>query len=165
MKTTTVNPPRKAKGSSKKTKKGWRKNVDIGDIDEYLDEQRLEQRLGGAFAERADEELFTVDTVNDEDEKIENKTDVIADEGPKVWRRKRDPKPLKCFQHLEITNGVSDPKSGRNRTKTLEERKNPIVTAKEKALVDQGVVKYVIYNFPKLNFKMYIFNSSFQSKD
>ena len=156
MKTTTVNPPRKAKGSSKKTKKGWRKNVDIGDIDEYLDEQRLEQRLGGAFAERADEELFTVDTVNDEDEKIENKTDVIADEGPKVWRRKRDPKPLKCFQHLEITNGVSDPKSGRNRTKTLEERKNPIVTAKEKALVDQGVVKYVIYNFPRFNFKIRI---------
>ena len=53
---------------------------------------------------------------------------------------------------VEITNGVSDPKSGRNRTKTVEERKNPIVTAKEKAHVDQGVVKYVIYNFPKLNF-------------
>ena len=144
MKTTTVNPPKKAKGSSKKTKKGWRKNVDIGDIDEYLDEQRLEQRLGGAFAERADDELFTVDTVNN-DEKIKNKTDEIADEGPRRWRRKREPKPLKCFQHLEITNGVGDPKTGRNRTKTSEERQNPIVTAKEKALVDQGVVKYVIF--------------------
>ena len=146
----TLNPPKKAKGSSKKTKKGWRKNVDIAEVEEYLDEQRLEQRLGGAFAERADDELFTVDTINEG--KIENKADDIAEEEPKRWRRKRESKPLKCFQHLEITNGVSDPKSGRNRTKTLEERKNPIVTAKEKALVDQGVVKYVIYNFPKLNF-------------
>ena len=117
--------------------------MDIAEVEEYLDEQRLEQRLGGAFAERADDELFTVDTINEG--KIENKADDIAEEEPKRWRRKRESKPLKCFQHLEITNGVGDPKTGRNRTKTSEERQNPIVTAKEKALVGQGIVKYVIF--------------------
>ena len=135
-----TNPPKKAKGSSKKTKKGWRKNVDIAAVEDYLDDQRLEDRLGGAFAERADEELFVVDT-NEVENKIEE-TNNVEEEEPKKWRRKREEKPLKCFQHLEITAGVDDPiKNGRNRRKTDIERKNPIVLAKEKANLENGVVK------------------------
>ena len=131
-----INPPKKAKGSSKKSKKGWRKNVDIAAVEDYLDDQRLEERLGGAFAERPDDELFVVDT----EEGMSVEKNDVEDE-PKKWKRNRTEKPLKCYQHLEITGGVGDPKKGRNRRKNSDERKNPLVIAKEKNIADKGIVK------------------------
>merc|ERR1712083_9792 len=120
-----------AKGISKKGKKGWRKNVDIEKVEEYLEDKRLEERLGGAFVERADDDLFTID-----------KDAEKSDEVPKrKWRKNRQDKPLKCFQHLEIKGGVADPKKGRNRRKTPEERRNPQLVEKEKTLNQNGIVK------------------------
>merc|ERR1712223_1693837 len=131
MAPTVEKPPKKAKGISKKGKKGWRKNVDIQKVEEYLDDQRLEERLGGAFVDRPDEALFTID--KDATEKVEV---------PKrKWRKIRQDKPLKCFQHLEIKGGVPDPKKGRNRRKTPEERRNPQLVEKEKTLNQDGIVK------------------------
>ena len=124
MAPTVEKPPKKAKGISKKGKKGWRKNVDIEKVEEYLEDKRLEERLGGAFVERADDDLFTID-----------KDAEKSDEVPKrKWRKNRQDKPLKCFQHLEIKGGVADPKKGRNRRKTPEERRNPQLVEKEKTL-------------------------------
>ena len=136
-KTDTTKPPKKAKGTSKKTKKGWRKNVDVTEVEDFLEDKRLEERLGGgAFAEKADDELFVIDA----DAKDE------AEEQPVVSSRKarrlaRASKPLKCYQHLEITSGVADPIKARNRRKTPEERKNPTVVQKEKDLIAKGIVK------------------------
>ena len=57
-------------------------------------------------------------------------------------RREQKEKKLKCFQHLEVTTGADDPKAnGRNRRKTPDERKNPVVKQKEVQLRKQGVVK------------------------
>ena len=125
------NAPKKAKSGSKKTKKGWRKNVDITQEEEFLEDQRLEERLGGAFNERADEELFVID----------NKAEEVIEEPAKKWRKKREEKPLKCFQHLELKSGAKDPVKVRNRRKTELERKNPLVIAKEKKLAENGIVK------------------------
>ena len=61
MAPTVEKGPKKAKGISKKGKKGWRKNVDIEKVEEYLEDKRLEERLGGAFKDRPDEDLFTID--------------------------------------------------------------------------------------------------------
>ena len=63
----STSAPKKSQGASKKNKKSWRKNTSIEDIEEFLDDQRLEERLGGAFDQRKDEDLFTVDAkpVND----------------------------------------------------------------------------------------------------
>jgi len=134
MAPTVEKPPKKAKGISKKGKKGWRKNVDIQKVEEYLDDKRLEERLGGAFVDRPDEDLFTID--KDATEKVDN------DQKPRIkWRKNRENKPLKCFQHLEIKGGVDDPKKGRNSRKTPEERRNPKVVEKEKTLIQNGVVK------------------------
>jgi nucleolar protein 53 len=130
-----VNPPKKAKGISKKTKKGWRKNVDITHVEEFLEDQRLEERLGGAFGDRADHDIFTIDTDVKPTEQVDEAVQTRS------WRKKREEKPLKCFQHLEITGGVADPKKGRNRRKTLEERKNPTVVAKEITMAKSGIVK------------------------
>ena len=123
--------PKKAKGMSKKGKKGWRKNVDIEKVEEYLEDQRLEERLGGSFVNRPDEELFTID---------KEITDV-KDEEILPRRRKRAEKPLRCFQHLEIKGGVSDPKKGRNKRKTPQERKNPKLVEKEQELAKNGIIK------------------------
>ena len=56
-------------------------------------------------------------------------------------RKIRENTPLKCFQHLEIKGGVSDPKKGRNRRKTPDERRNPQIVEKEKTAIQNGVVK------------------------
>lgn len=36
----------KKKRVSKRNKKAWRKHTDIKDVDNFLDDQRLEERLG-----------------------------------------------------------------------------------------------------------------------
>ena len=64
----SINAPMKNKGASKKNKKSWRKNTSI---EEFLDDQRLEERLGGSFDQRKDEDLFVVDSKRDvEEEKV-----------------------------------------------------------------------------------------------
>lgn len=50
-------------------------------------------------------------------------------------------KPLKCFQNLEVTGGVKDPKKGRNRRRTPEERMNPTLKASEAARLSMGRLK------------------------
>jgi len=129
--------PKKAKGISKKGKKGWRKNVDIEKVEEYLEDKRLEERLGGAFKDRPDADLFTIDKDAEETDRIDR-----PETDRKTWRKIRENKPLKCFQHLEIKTGVADPIKKRNRRKTPAERRNlSIRDEKEKALIQSGVVK------------------------
>lgn len=67
----TVGKKRKV---SKKTKKSWRKHVDIKDVDSFLDSERLEERLGTPFALRKDEELFAIDRTRDESALSETST-------------------------------------------------------------------------------------------
>lgn len=37
--------PKRAKGLSKKNKKSWRKNTDINDIEEFLDDQVINEKI------------------------------------------------------------------------------------------------------------------------
>lgn len=103
---------------SKKTKKSWRKNVDTKDVDHFLDEKRLEERLGAPFSDRSDGELFAVDK------------DPVLEE-PKLTSKQQRRLALKnkeptCFAILKPHTAVPDPIAKRNRVKTPEERKNPI---------------------------------------
>lgn len=50
---------------SRKGKKAWRKNVDVTEVEEGLEELNKEIIEGGVVAERPSEELFTLDTVGD----------------------------------------------------------------------------------------------------
>ena len=56
-----ISRPKAQKKASKKNKKSWRKNTDIEDVEEFLEDQRLEERLGGAFDKRTDSDIFVVD--------------------------------------------------------------------------------------------------------
>lgn len=92
---------------SKKLKKSWRKNCDTTDVDQYLDNKRLEERLGKAFSERPDDALFTIDVKPDSGH--EQSVFLSPSE-----RKKKALEPAKCFQSLETTTGASDPIVKRN---------------------------------------------------
>jgi len=123
-------PPKRRKGASKKLKKSWRKNTDLDDVDEFLEDQRLEQRLGGSYDHREDDELFVVDTGNkDKDGKSEAPLTKRA-----ARKKAAAERPLKCFQNIL-------PDVERPVHVTPGTRKNPLVEAKEKKLKEQGVIK------------------------
>jgi len=102
----------KTNKASKKNKKSWRKNVDMTDINEFLEEKRFEERVGGSFSERPDEELFSIEK--------ESTTEPVKHD------RKKEMK-LKCLANLEGLPGAPDPMPIRNHTLKPEERENPIV--------------------------------------
>ncbi|KAF8801238.1 P60-like protein [Phlegmacium glaucopus] len=53
--------------SSRKGKKAWRKNVDIGDVEQGLEGLRQEERVTGTILQKIkDSDLFTVDLIGDE---------------------------------------------------------------------------------------------------
>jgi len=110
--------------ASKKGKKSWRKNVDMKAVDAALEEARFEERVGGSFAERADDKLFRIEEAPGVEEK----------------RDRKKPRKLRCFANLEGLPGVPDPKPLRNRTKLPEERENPIVKAMKEKKVKAGNV-------------------------
>ena len=74
IKAKSTEAPKSNKGASKKNKKSWRKNTSIEDIEEFLDDQRLEERLGGSFDKRKDEDLFMLDSKSQKEAEKEAKT-------------------------------------------------------------------------------------------
>lgn len=46
----------------KHLKKNWKKHSDIQDVEDYLEDKRLEERTGGVAAEKEDEQLFFLDS-------------------------------------------------------------------------------------------------------
>ncbi|KAJ4480474.1 ribosome biogenesis protein Nop53/GLTSCR2 [Lentinula edodes] len=68
-KSTVTGAPRTKKSlqPSRKGKKAWRRNVDLKDLEEGLEERRGEERLfGGALSEKPDLDLFQIDKEGDE---------------------------------------------------------------------------------------------------
>ncbi|KAF5376581.1 hypothetical protein D9757_008260 [Collybiopsis confluens] len=66
-------PPASAKKSqpSRKGKKTWRKNVDLKDVEDRLEERREEERLfGGALSQKLDSALFQIDREGDDDARL-----------------------------------------------------------------------------------------------
>ncbi|KAH9986433.1 ribosome biogenesis protein Nop53/GLTSCR2, partial [Xylariaceae sp. FL0662B] len=61
----STDAPATYKQPSRKGKKAWRKNVDVTEIQQGLDELNEETIKGGVVAERPSDELFTFDTVGD----------------------------------------------------------------------------------------------------
>jgi len=108
--------------ASKKGKKSWRKNVDMKAVDAALEEARFEERVGGSFADRANDQIFRIEEAPGLEEK----------------RDRKKPRKLRCFANLEGLPGVPDPKPLRNRTRLPEDRENPIVKAMKEKKVKEG---------------------------
>lgn len=92
---------------SKKTKKSWRKHVDIKDVDEFLDNKRLEERLGVPYSERVDSQLFVFD-------KAEPVRNTSSKQAARLALKNKEPK---CFASLKPHTEVPDPISKRNHVK------------------------------------------------
>ncbi|KAH0568917.1 ribosome biogenesis protein NOP53 [Cotesia glomerata] len=115
---------KKRKRVSKKNKISWRKNIDIQDVDNFLEDKRLEERLGKPFAKRTAAELFFVDTKPDENlGTLENVPEINSKAAYRLALRNSEPK---CYSALKSTSAVPDPITKRNRVRTPEERKNPV---------------------------------------
>ncbi|KAI9052978.1 hypothetical protein LZ554_003249 [Drepanopeziza brunnea f. sp. 'monogermtubi'] len=63
--TTSPGAPQQHNQKSRKGKKAWKKNVDVTDIQDGLEEVRDEILTGGVVAEKASSELFTLDSAGD----------------------------------------------------------------------------------------------------
>nr|XP_018900303.1 PREDICTED: uncharacterized protein CG1785 [Bemisia tabaci] len=128
-----VNPEKASKTkvrAAKRSKKAWRK-TDSSDVDAFLEDKRLEERLGKPFSERTDDELFQVDTAP-------AKKSVplsVAEKKRKAFL------PPKCFEILEPDSAVSDPITKRNRVRTKAERQDRIAKSKEEQRKKLGLRK------------------------
>jgi len=54
-------PMKKKKKGSKNRKKGWRKNVDVEDVEQHLEDNRRDERTGGSAADIESKDLFFVE--------------------------------------------------------------------------------------------------------
>ena len=134
----------KTNRASKKNKKSWRKNVDMTEVNEFLEEKRFEERIGGSLEDKPDEALFTLDT---------------NVEVTETRKKRGDVKPLKCFALLDglpgdresllrchdnnpvTCLGAPDPVPLRNKTLKPEERENPIVKKMKTRKIKEGKIQ------------------------
>lgn len=106
----------KKKRVSKKTKASWRKHTDIQDVEDFLEEQRTQERIG-TFSEKKDEDLFEVDTSSSTLPKKKALTE-------KQKRKANALKPLKSLSGLENTSKVQDPIVKRNHVRPRKNGRN-----------------------------------------
>ncbi|KAJ2358053.1 hypothetical protein IWW50_001321 [Coemansia erecta] len=56
--------------TGRKNKSDWRRKIDLGDVEQGLEEMREEERQGGVIEKRGDADLFVMDTAGDEKTKV-----------------------------------------------------------------------------------------------
>ncbi|XP_022653239.1 ribosome biogenesis protein NOP53-like [Varroa destructor] len=112
---------------SKNRKKYWKK-ADITEVDEYLEDQRFNERVGGDVSNKEDTQLFLLDKSTDE-------------AGERRFQKKRSEilkEPLRCHSILDQRSKVPVPYT-KSRVKMADERKSAIHLAKERAIIAQRV--------------------------
>ncbi|XP_063426799.1 ribosome biogenesis protein NOP53-like [Mytilus trossulus] len=105
---------------SKNKKKGWKK-TDITEVEDFLEDQRLQERTGGLVAEKKDEQLFIVDKAPEEEPQIQRK------------RKKKDMTNLKCHSHLQFDPRIKPARIAHNLRKPGVERRHERVVEKIKS--------------------------------
>nr|XP_049693474.1 ribosome biogenesis protein NOP53 [Helicoverpa armigera] len=126
---------KKKKRVSKKNKKAWGKYCDIRDVEEFLEDQRLEERLG-KFETKPDSELFVVDTAGDNKDDAEDKKPPVSHKLQKRAKLKEVPK---CFEVLLPTSKVQDPNAKRNHVNPIGSKPSALSKLREKRLAKKGV--------------------------
>ncbi|KOB77383.1 Uncharacterized protein OBRU01_03381 [Operophtera brumata] len=125
---------KKKKHVSKKNKRDWRKHCDIRDVEEFLEDQRLEERLG-KFDTKPDSELFVVDTAgNDDPPEIDSKP-----LSAKLKKRKKLAEGPKCFEILIPDSKVQDPNAKRNHVNPVGFKPTSLSKLTDKRRLEKGV--------------------------
>ncbi|KAF5289470.1 hypothetical protein FQR65_LT11843 [Abscondita terminalis] len=123
---------KKKKRVSKKSKLSWRKHVDITDVENFLEEKRLEERLGKPVADKADDELFLIDHVP----ATKAKKVITSKQKRRMILRESIPK---CYSILQPHTEVPDPLGKRNPVKT-QHKSEPVLKKKLKKLMIKGAI-------------------------
>jgi nucleolar protein 53 len=124
----TKNKKRKV---SKKTKKSWRKHIDIDDVNAFLDKQRFKERT--SHVNSSDTQLFRFDN----DGSIV-KPGKLTKRDIRLALKNREPT---CFSSLKPHTQVPDPITKRNRVRTKEERMSSILRQREIERKMKGILK------------------------
>jgi len=121
---------------SKNKKRNWRKHVDIKEIEDHLEDERLQERTGGLVAEKSNDELFFLDKA----------TDIVSSSNKTESENARKNKQLRCEANLLPDPSIKPARIKHNvkssQTKRLCAAKrllheNGILTATEKKAIDQ----------------------------
>lgn len=110
---------------SKKTKNSWRKHVDVKDVDAFLENQRLEERLGVPISTKKNQELFILDKGGKDN--IDDKN-WLAKKQRRELLRNSEPQ---CFKILTSFTEIPIPIVKKNHVKSSKERKSALVKKKE----------------------------------
>jgi len=81
----------------KHLKKNWKKHSDIKDVEDYLEDKRLEERTGGIAAEKKDDQLFFLDSAPPEKSLHSD----VAQQPKPVGRKRKIDEPLRCYANLQ----------------------------------------------------------------
>ena len=88
-------PPKKK--VVKHLKKSWKKHSDIQDVEDYLEDKRLQERTGGLVAEKKDDQLFFLDSAPVEGDKTTLKTASTNLGG----KKRKIHEPARCYANLQ----------------------------------------------------------------
>ncbi|XP_050540773.1 ribosome biogenesis protein NOP53 isoform X2 [Daktulosphaira vitifoliae] len=80
------------KKGGRRLKRDWRRKIDVADVDTYLDEERLKERIGST-KDQKDEDLFHVDTSGKNIKKEKTKKKTLDT-------------PLKCLSSLHSSSAI-----------------------------------------------------------
>lgn len=119
----------KRKRVPKNTKKSWRKNVDVADVEDFLEDQRLEERLGVKVRDQSNDELFSIDTSGAVENALPKTT--IVDKKPRKSMRLKEDMNTKCYSILDKRSAVPDPISKRNHVKQKPKVQKPLLGRKK----------------------------------
>lgn len=126
--------PLKRKRVSKKSKRAWRK-TNTTDVDDYLDEKRLEERLGGPFDKRNNCDLFVYDKVKVGGKTLQSYNEKIA------AKKKRSLESPRCFHIMQPWSSVPDPITKRNIPKVQHKQKRSVKKKTEAEENERAVAK------------------------
>jgi nucleolar protein 53 len=144
QKPVVMGPP-KITRASKKNKKSWRVNIDVTEVEDKLEEERFNERIGGGHEKKKDEDLFMLDSAgaekeNEEKERLrkkkeeEKKAPAYSENLSRVKAKK-----FKCFALLDGLPGADDPIAKRRKqpmskeaVKQLEEKDKKLVSQIDK---------------------------------
>ncbi|KAL8689142.1 MAG: hypothetical protein Q9218_005114 [Villophora microphyllina] len=109
-----VGAPQQHSQPSRKGKKAWRKNVDVSEVQQGLENAREEVIKGGIVAEKPSESLFALDTTGSDQIRKSHKTNkpLKADE---ILAIRSAVPTISTHKHLGVTDGIIEPSSKRRK--------------------------------------------------
>jgi len=127
-------PPKKK--VVKHLKKSWKKHSDIQDVEDYLEDKRLQERTGGLVAEKKDDQLFFLDSAPVEGKTTTTTLSTSTNSGGK---KRKIHEPARCYANLQPDARVPVPNT--DQKGELGKKKKRILPAAKRRQTDPKLIK------------------------